>query len=268
MEWLAEHPGSTTPAMTQVATDTSIKVNTNDGIETKVRTYFSDIPVMIPIAECESRFRQFNGSGNPLDGGAGGMIGIYQINASVHDTYAKSLGMDISTVDGNLAYARKLYQEDGTDPWLDSFSCWNKQSQNQVAAGGSSTLTQNLVLGSISPEVKALQIILNNSGYVLTTDGPGSPGQETTKFGALTRVAVRKFQCEKMQICTGDEGTNGYGVVGASTREALLALSNKAPAPDPTIARSETDGQDAQIETLKKQIAELTAILNSMQKRS
>jgi hypothetical protein len=277
LEWLAEHPGQTSPALS-VATDTAVAtttgvstpapITTNDGLEAKVRAYFSDIPVMAAIAECESRFRQFDSDGNPLDGGAGGMIGLFQINASVHEKYAKSIGMDINTVDGNLAYARKLYTEDGTDPWLDSFSCWHKITQSEVAAGGTAALTQDLVLGTISPEVKALQVLLNTHGYVLTTDGPGSPGQETAKFGALTRTALRKFQCEKMQICSGDETTTGYGMLGFQTREALLALGN----PTEVVAASDTAvsanlDEAAQITALQKQIADLSAQLLALKQK-
>jgi len=269
LEWLAEHPGSTTPAML-IAGSAPATQNTNDGLESRVRAYFSDIPVMAAIAECESQFRQFDIGGQPLDGGAGGMIGLYQINASVHADLAKSLGMDIDTVDGNLAYARKLYTEDGTDPWLDSFSCWHPLMQAPVAAGGKTTLTQDLVLGTISPEVKALQVLLNGHGYVLAPDGPGSPGEETTKYGALTRVAVRKFQCDKMQLCSGDEVSNVYGLVGAQTRELLLGLADDASiAPlsptNPSVVA--TTDEAAQIAALQKQIEELSAQLFALKQK-
>jgi len=277
LEWVAEHQGAVTPALvaasgTSVATPTPpIAPNTNDGLEAKVRAYFSDIPVMAAIAQCESRFRQFDSNGNALDGGAGGMIGLFQIFASVHANYAKSLGMDIYTIDGNLAYARKLYDQDGTDPWLDSFSCWHPLMQAQVAAPGKTTLTQDLVLGTISPEVKALQVLLNGHGYMLASDGPGSPGQETTKFGALTRNALRKFQCEKMQVCTGDEGTSGYGMVGSATRNALLALGGDTPVAatsDTPVPQASGTDESAQIAALQKQIADLTAILTSLKNKS
>ncbi len=268
LEWLAEHPGSTTPAMYQVASSAPVVVtNTNDGVEAKVRAFFSDTPVMIAIAECESRFREFDNDGKPLSGGSGGMIGIYQINESVHTANAKSLGMDIYTTDGNLAYAKKLYAEEGTDPWLDSFSCWNQQQLNQVAAGGKNTLTQNLVLGIISPEVKALQVLLNKSGYTVATEGPGSPGEETTKFGAFTRIAVRKFQCDKMKLCGGDEGSTGYGVVGAQTRNALLALSETSFTAEASTASAANADEGAQIDQLRKQIAELTAQLLALKQK-
>ncbi len=252
LEWLAEHPGATTQSMGQATMPVSAPpINSNEGLEMKVRSAFADAPLMAEIARCESRFRQYGSSGNALDGGSGGMIGLFQINASVHAAYARSLGMDIYTPDGNIAYARKLYQEEGTDPWLSSFSCWHNASQtnNQPV-----TLSQDLILGTISPEVRALQSILNTKGYVLTTSGPGSPGQETDKFGSLTRVALRKFQCTVMQICSGSEHENEYGMVGVKTRAALLGETASAPQ---TSSSSDTE----QIALLQKQIQELSAQL-------
>jgi len=275
LEWVAEHPGVVTPALSMTSTTPAAtaaptpQANTNDGLETKIRAYFSDAPVMVAIAECESRFRQFDNTGNALNGGAGGMIGIFQINASVHAAYAKSIGMDIYTVDGNLAYARKLYTEEGTDPWLDSFSCWHQTAQSQVVAAGTAALTGDLVLGTISPEVQALQVLLNAHGYILATDGPGSPGEETTKFGALTRAAVRKFQCDQLHLCSGDEGTTGYGMVGASTRSALLALAaGSVPvAASANVSDATKSDESAQISALQKQIADLTAQLIALKQK-
>jgi hypothetical protein len=35
------------------------------------------------------------------------------------------MGLDIETLDGNLAYARHLYRTQGTAPWVYSEHCWN-----------------------------------------------------------------------------------------------------------------------------------------------
>ena len=95
-------------------------------VEIKVRAYFKDVPVMIEIARCESKFRQFTDSGNVLRGGAsGGMIGIFQFFESVHTVPAKNLGFDLATVDGNLGYARHLYDAQGTTPWDPAKDCWD-----------------------------------------------------------------------------------------------------------------------------------------------
>jgi hypothetical protein len=93
--------------------------------EARVRAFFADIPAMIAIAKCESGFTQFNASGTVLHGGTGHhMIGIFQINATVHRKGAQALGFDINTTAGNLAYARYLFEQEGTAPWFDSSACW------------------------------------------------------------------------------------------------------------------------------------------------
>jgi len=87
-------------------------------VEDRVREYFADIPVMIEIARCESKFRQFTDSGSVLRGGASGQfVGIFQFMESIHSGIARTLGYDLATVDGNLAYARHLYTQQGTKPW-------------------------------------------------------------------------------------------------------------------------------------------------------
>jgi hypothetical protein len=104
---------------------------------------------------------------------------------------------------------------------------------------------------------------------VLATDGPGSPGQETDKFGALTRAMVKKFQCDRMQICDGNEATSGYGMVGAATRAALLAFAGGS-SPAPTTAEAPaatTSPQDAQIAALQQQIAQLSAQLFALKSK-
>src|SRR3989344_5978567 len=102
----------------------------NDGVEEAVRAYFPHVPVMAEIARCESMFRQFDSSGTPLPGGTGGnMIGVFQVNAPVHAAYARELGMDIYTLEGNFAYAKYLYENEGTRPWRSSSKCWGSAAK-------------------------------------------------------------------------------------------------------------------------------------------
>lgn len=102
----------------------------------------------------------------------------------------------------------------------------------------------------------------------MAVDGPGSPNNETEKFGVLTREAVQKFQCAKGIACDGDESSTGYGYVGPRTRAALLSLGNLTRQ-GPALPREETPQIDttAEIARLQAQIAELTKILTELKTR-
>lgn len=81
---------------------------------------------MAAIASCESDFTQFRVDGSVLRGGyKGRMIGIYQI-APMHIPAATTLGLNVETTEGNMAFARHLYEESGTRPWAASEWCWHK----------------------------------------------------------------------------------------------------------------------------------------------
>ena len=118
--------GTLTSAATKSIAVASDSVATRAEVEKRVREYFKDAPNMIEIARCESNFRQFTDAGNVLRGGMGGqMVGVYQFYESVHSRAAKGLGFDISSLDGNLAYARHVYEAQGTTPWSSGQSCWS-----------------------------------------------------------------------------------------------------------------------------------------------
>jgi hypothetical protein len=101
-------------------------------VEEYVRDYYVDVPVLADIASCESHFRQFDNNGNVVKNPDSTAIGIMQIMSSIHSEYADKLGIDIRTVQGNLAYARYLYDEKGTVPWNASKACWSKKGHVAV----------------------------------------------------------------------------------------------------------------------------------------
>ncbi|MEK7089531.1 MAG: peptidoglycan-binding domain-containing protein, partial [Patescibacteria group bacterium] len=53
---------------------------------------------------------------------------------------------------------------------------------------------KNLSLGAVGSEVKMLQQFLNTNGFMVTASGPGSSGNETTRFGPATKSALAKYQ--------------------------------------------------------------------------
>jgi hypothetical protein len=96
----------------------------------KVTQYFSDLPILIDIARCESRFRQFDKDGDVLRGEKiPADVGVMQINERYHASKAKKLGYDIYTTEGNMAFARYLYEREGARPWLSSSHCWAHYSE-------------------------------------------------------------------------------------------------------------------------------------------
>lgn len=246
-------------------------------IEKIIRNSFEDASVMISIAKCESKFRQYNPDGSPLYGGtANNMVGVFQINTVVHTAFAESLGYDITTLDGNIGYARYLYQQNKTDPWISSFPCWNKTDNpapsmpepdpNAILITPLS-LTKNLSLGMIDNEVKLLQQLLNRSGFLLASQGPGSPGNETAKFGALTRQAVKNFQCARSIVCSGDEYSTGYGFVDSKTRQTLQSSTRAPMNPIVSIAPDAPLPDAASIASLLNQITSLQAQVSALQKQ-
>lgn len=107
----------------------SKKVSTEKRItvEEYVRNYFSDIPVMIEIAKCESHFRQHDINNDVLRGEQNNLDrGVMQINELYHNENSEKLGFDILTLEGNTAYARYLFEKYGVKPWVSSSKCWGK----------------------------------------------------------------------------------------------------------------------------------------------
>lgn len=93
--------------------------------EDAVNQYFSDLPIMVDIAHCESRFRQTDKAGNIFRGEVNHYdVGVMQINELYHLEDSKKLGYDIYTLKGNMAYARYLYEKQGARPWMSSSPCW------------------------------------------------------------------------------------------------------------------------------------------------
>lgn len=69
--------------------------------------------------------------------------------------------------------------------------------QASPGTGASASFSRNLEVGMTGEDVKALQVYLNSNGYTVAASGPGSAGNETTKFGGATKAALIKFQKAK-----------------------------------------------------------------------
>lgn len=98
--------------------------------EAQVKAYFEETPILAEIAFCESRFRQYDENGNVLRGVENAQdVGVMQINEKYHLETAQKLGLNIHTLEGNMAYGKYLYDTQGTKPWNYSSGCWGKHRE-------------------------------------------------------------------------------------------------------------------------------------------
>lgn len=103
------------------------------------------------------------------------------------------------------------------------------------------TFYRDLKLGDFGADVLALQRLLNQSGSIVAESGPGSPGNETDRFGAKTKKAVIRFQEQyRNNILTPSGLQNGTGYVGRRTREVLVAMTTLGNTPTPTQQPTQT----------------------------
>ncbi|MDB5259244.1 MAG: hypothetical protein JWO73_452 [Candidatus Taylorbacteria bacterium] len=117
---------ATTTAIIQTI-DANSPVGRSLSYRQKVQEYFKNEPILIEVARCESEFRQFKKDGTVIRGIVNNQdVGIMQINEKYHLAASKALGYDIYSVEGNLAYARYIYEEQGAAPWVSSSPCWSK----------------------------------------------------------------------------------------------------------------------------------------------
>lgn len=108
----------------------SIKTDNPITFEQYVREYFKDDPILAEIAKCESTFRQYSSTGEVIKGRVNKSdVGVMQINKYYHLKQAEKLGYDLHTTEGNMAYAKWLYDREGTKPWNSSSKCWGKYAK-------------------------------------------------------------------------------------------------------------------------------------------
>lgn len=103
-----------------------VRINwTEERIIQEINTVFGDNPIMVRIAKCESTLMHekngdvVRGKVDPDD------TGLMQINKRYHGAEAEKLGLDLEDIQDNLAYAKHLFNREGTTPWNSSRKCWS-----------------------------------------------------------------------------------------------------------------------------------------------
>ncbi len=104
------------------------------------------------------------------------------------------------------------------------------------------SFTRDLYVGvSAGEDVRCLQKFLNASGFTIATSGVGSPGNETTIFGVLTRQAAIRWQtAQGLSPATGTWGPGSrgkYNALKGGTVTPATPASPSAVSTDETRAR-------------------------------
>lgn len=104
-----------------------VEDSSSRGTEEIVRSYFRDIPILVEIARCESTFVHNLPNGQVLQGRVDSAdTGVMQINRRYHEARASAMQLNLNDIYHNMAYARYLYETQGTQPWSASMPCWSK----------------------------------------------------------------------------------------------------------------------------------------------
>lgn len=109
------------------------------------------------------------------------------------------------------------------------------QTQLAQLQGASVVFTRDLEVGGTGDDVLALQQFLNANGFLVSESGPGSPGNETTTFGGLTRAALAAFQA-----ANGISPAVGY--FGPKTRAFVVGAGTTSVPSMPSISTTLVPG--------------------------
>lgn len=125
----AQTASAATPVTIQAPAAIVQNMRDSKQIEAYVRKEFSETPILIEVARCESTFRQYGSNGEVIRGKVNKAdVGVMQINEAYHADEAEKAGIDIYSVEGNVTFAKRLYAKFGTSPWSSSEKCWSAGS--------------------------------------------------------------------------------------------------------------------------------------------
>ncbi len=111
-----------------------------------------------------------------------------------------------------------------------------------------------LGIGSVGEDVRRLQVFLNsNSETRIANVGAGSPGNETTYYGALTALGVKKFQASRGLTQSGAfDSLTRITVNGSLFGGSVVAQQIVEPATDLDAVRLAVDVSEEEFEDISK----------------
>ncbi len=120
------------------------------------------------------------------------------------------------------------------------------------------TLTRTIYIGTKGSDVTELQNFLISLGYLQS-------GLNTGYYGNSTKEAVQKYQCNYMQLCSGEESTTGYGMVGQRTRASISSINISSTPTLPTTPTTPTSTlTPEQRAAIQKQINDLLLLVQQL----
>lgn len=174
--------------------------------------------VTVGSAHCTLSSGSGSGGGSSFGGGGGGGGGVVTVSPTPAPTPTptptpsptpSASNADLGALLAQLRSLIAIFQSLGgtVTPAMSAF----------LNASPNASFVRDLKVGATGDDVKGLQVFLNTHGYAVASSGPGSPGNETTRFGAATRAALAKFQ-----KANGISPAVGY--FGAKTRAAVNGM--------------------------------------------
>ena len=98
----------------------------SDDLDAIFERYFGENKhIMEAIAYCESTKRQFTNDGVVVRNPKTPDVGIFQVNVEYHGDTAKKMGINLYEIEGNMQYAKYMFDRNGTRDWNASKPCWS-----------------------------------------------------------------------------------------------------------------------------------------------
>ncbi|KKW31234.1 MAG: hypothetical protein UY74_C0020G0011 [Candidatus Kaiserbacteria bacterium GW2011_GWC2_52_8b] len=136
-----------------------------------------------------------DGGGTAAAGGGGGGGGGYGSGGVWEHTLSTNSSTPSTSSSGNSAIDALRVQIAALLAQIAALQGKATPNVNAYAnANANASFKRDLETGATGDDVKALQAYLNTHGYAVSSSGAGSSGNETTKFGGLTRAALIKLQ--------------------------------------------------------------------------